>query len=346
MHCVVPWFGHWKTSGWSYLLEHLRITLVTMQLARIDIRHLRYFVAMAQVGAVTKAAYALRVSPPSFGRQIRDLENRLGVPLFDRSDRKCELSSCGRYFALKAQELIAEWDKMFEALESDWSRANPRPMIAAPDYIAASDILPKCLYPRFQLSAPEITVPAVSEYDREPKLSDILEGHADFVLTLTAPTDRDMSYTKIDEGPVVAMFPESHPLSECDEINVADLDENLMRVSMDPARFPQLARMDATVCRESGRIPTKRTRVSRIKTALEMVNRGESYAISHGLAYSSILDRAIATRPIKDCEVQPVYLVWRKDAEDEASAAVVEALSGETRQRRRKKNSAPCLQSN
>ena len=295
-------------------------------LAKIDIRHLRYFVAMARVGAVTRAAYALRVSPPSFGRQIRDLESRLGVPLFDRSDRRCELSACGKFYLEQAEQLIDEWDTMFRSLQSRWLRTNPRPIIAVPEYMAASDWLSGKLYPRLQGRLREAALPTVCEYDREPGCSEILERNVDFVLALAAPADRDMSVAKIDEGPVVAILPADHPLSEHEEVDLADLDGELLRVSMDSTRFPRLANLDAALGWEDSQFSPKPMKVSRIKTALELIGSGRAYGISHGLGYSSMLDSKVTVRPIRNCKPQPLFLVWRKGDNDELSTAIVEAL--------------------
>src|SRR5215510_2073952 len=62
---------------------------------RMELRHLRYFVAVAEAGNVSKAAAALHLSQPALSRQIHDLEAELNVALFERSGRRLRLTGAG-----------------------------------------------------------------------------------------------------------------------------------------------------------------------------------------------------------------------------------------------------------
>lgn len=76
----------------------------------MDLRLLRYFVAVVDCGSVTAAARAVRVAQPSLSRQVRGLERQLGLVLFDRSEGRLELSSAGRRFLPVARDLLARAD--------------------------------------------------------------------------------------------------------------------------------------------------------------------------------------------------------------------------------------------
>src|SRR5262245_48875521 len=76
----------------------------------VELRHLRYFVAVAELSNVSKAARRLRVAQPALSRQIRDLEHELGVPLLERSSRGVRLTEAGRIFAVEAREVLARTD--------------------------------------------------------------------------------------------------------------------------------------------------------------------------------------------------------------------------------------------
>jgi len=69
----------------------------------MELRHLRYFVTVAELLNFTKAAAKLRVAQPSFSRQIRDLEEELGVPLLERNSRFVRLTEAGKAFATEAR---------------------------------------------------------------------------------------------------------------------------------------------------------------------------------------------------------------------------------------------------
>src|SRR5215471_15990256 len=73
----------------------------------MELRHLRYFVAIAEEGSVTRAAARLHMQQPPLSQQLRDLERELGFPLFDRSRKGVELTAAGAIFFDEAKGLLA-----------------------------------------------------------------------------------------------------------------------------------------------------------------------------------------------------------------------------------------------
>ena len=65
--------------------------------AWVELRHLRYFAAVAELGNVTQAARRLHVAQPALSRQIQDLEEELGVKLLERSTRGIKLTEAGKF---------------------------------------------------------------------------------------------------------------------------------------------------------------------------------------------------------------------------------------------------------
>src|SRR5438876_12055666 len=72
----------------------------------VELRHLRYFVAVAQEENVSRAALKLHVSQPALSRQIRDLEDELGFLLLERSAKSVRLTEAGRAFLLEARAVL------------------------------------------------------------------------------------------------------------------------------------------------------------------------------------------------------------------------------------------------
>jgi len=74
----------------------------------MDLRHLRYFVAVAETGNVSKAAARIRISQPALSRQLHDLERELRIPLFELAGRKLQLTGAGEDLLVYAQEVLNE----------------------------------------------------------------------------------------------------------------------------------------------------------------------------------------------------------------------------------------------
>ena len=80
----------------------------------MELRHLRYFVAVADAGTVSRAAAQLRLTQPALSRQLRDLETELGLPLFDRVGRRLHLTAEGEHLLERTREILRAADALRE----------------------------------------------------------------------------------------------------------------------------------------------------------------------------------------------------------------------------------------
>src|SRR3979409_290473 len=93
---------------------------------RMELRHLRYFIAVAEEGSLTVAAEKrLHTAQPSLSRQIRDLESEVGVPLLTRSARGVEVTAAGRGFRGHARLALAQVEAAAEAARRAAQPAKP-----------------------------------------------------------------------------------------------------------------------------------------------------------------------------------------------------------------------------
>src|ERR1700760_1295598 len=84
----------------------------------MELRHFRYFVAVAEEENVTRAAARLHVSQPPLSRQIRDLERELGTKLFERNANGVRLTEAGREFLVEARDVLRRADAAVERVKA------------------------------------------------------------------------------------------------------------------------------------------------------------------------------------------------------------------------------------
>src|SRR6202035_6091777 len=76
----------------------------------VELRHLRYFISVAETENVSRAALKLHISQPALSRQIRDLEDEIGFCLLERTAKSVRLTDAGRRFLDDARELLRQAD--------------------------------------------------------------------------------------------------------------------------------------------------------------------------------------------------------------------------------------------
>ena len=84
----------------------------------MELRHLRYFVTVAEEQNLTRAAARLHISQPPLSRQIRDLERELGISLFDRGAKSIRLTEAGKIFLVEAQSILQRVDASVDLMKS------------------------------------------------------------------------------------------------------------------------------------------------------------------------------------------------------------------------------------
>src|SRR6185369_3466641 len=89
-------------------LKHLYYRTNSATVSKMELRHLRYFMAVGEEQHYNRAAQRLRVAQPALSRQIQDLEEELGFTLFDRLPRGVRLSLAGQLFLEDARRILLE----------------------------------------------------------------------------------------------------------------------------------------------------------------------------------------------------------------------------------------------
>jgi LysR family hca operon transcriptional activator len=182
----------------------------------MELRHLRYFIAVAEMGSLTEAAdLRLHTSQPSLSRQIRDLEYQVGAELLSRSVHGVELTAAGKAFLDHARLALAQVDAAVEAARR---AAQPARKTFAIGFQTGEEMnwLPKAMHVlRNELKNIQVTVSS----DYSPDLAEALvRGRLD-VAFLRTETTFDLGYEVVDHEPLIVLMPSDHRLSSREEIH-------------------------------------------------------------------------------------------------------------------------------
>jgi len=189
--------------------------------AAVELRHLRYFIAVAEEGSLTLAAEKrLHTAQPSLSRQIRDLEYEVGVPLMSRSVHGIELTAAGRAFLDHARLALAQVEAAREAARR---AAEPANQSFALGFLTGQEMdwLPEAMrILRDELPNMEVTVS--SQYS--PQLADALRrGKLDVAFMRPEAQTPDLAYRLVTKEQLVAVLPSDHRLAACDAIDPHDI---------------------------------------------------------------------------------------------------------------------------
>jgi LysR family hca operon transcriptional activator len=176
----------------------------------MELRHLRYFIAVAETGSLTEAATnRLHTSQPSLSRQIRDLEDQVGVALLLRSARGVEPTEAGKAFLDHARLAMAQVDAAVEAARRAAQPAKPR---FALGFLTGQEMT--WLTDAINLlreELPNIEVSVSSDYSTELATA-LAHGKLD-VAFMRAEPGFGLEYKVVGKEPLVVLMPSDHPLT-------------------------------------------------------------------------------------------------------------------------------------
>jgi len=185
----------------------------------MELRHLRYFVAVAEEGSLTVAAEKrLHTAQPSLSRQIRDLEYEVGVPLLSRSVHGVALTAAGRAFLDHARLALTQAEAAVDAARR---AAQPAKQVFAVGFTTGQEVdwLPRATnLLRGELANIEIRV---SSDHSATLVNELVQGKLDIAF-LRAEQNPDIEIRVIAKEPLVAILPSDHKLAQRKAVDVRD----------------------------------------------------------------------------------------------------------------------------
>jgi len=236
----------------------------------VELRHFRYFVALAEELHFGRAAQKLHIAQPGLSQQILALEKELGVALLTRTRRRVELTEAGRLFLQEGRRVLAQAQRAENLARRAGSGEIGRLTIAGTES-ATWDVLPELLreyrrcYSEVELVIREMTTPL--------QVAALHSGEID-VAFLRAPVETEgLNVRTVRQEPLAVLLPEAHPLAQRGAIPLAALSGEPLVVYPASPR-PSWADFTIGVCRNAGFEPRIAHEANETATAVSFVAAG------------------------------------------------------------------------
>lgn len=189
----------------------------------MELRHLRYFVAVAEELHFTRAAERLHIAQPPLSQQIRALEDELGVQLLERHQRSVRLTAAGERFLLRARALLDDSRQAADEARRVARGELGELRIGFTSSLPLMSVLPACLQ-QFRLARPEVTLHFHEQFTREQ--FQLLRQRKLDVGVVRFNRDEDtpgMEVREVRRDRLCVVLPAAHPLAAHEALCIADL---------------------------------------------------------------------------------------------------------------------------
>jgi len=292
----------------------------------MELRHLRYFIAVAEELHFGRAAELLGISQPPLSQQIQALEQELGARLFERTNRRVELSEAGRLFLEEARLVLAQVDKAADVARRAQLGELGELKIGFTSSAPFNSTIPQAIFAFRQ------AFPAVHLNLREMSSKSVADGLMDesievgLMRPLSLPEALDV--VELMREPLVAVLSAKHPLAAGSEAGM-----HLSELALEPfVFFPRsygsgLYAQLLSLARQAGFSPHFAQEAGEAMTIIGLVAAGLGVSVLPA-SYQRIRIEGVVYRPLLDADaVSAVWLVQRKDQKSPMAKAFIELLT-------------------
>ena len=292
----------------------------------MELRHLRYFVAVAEELNFTRAAEKLRLAQPSLTRQIHNLEEELGVRLLDRSRNQVSLTEEGRSFLVDARRLVALSLESVKSVQR-FSRGESEQLNIGYLFKFNFDLLPVTLASFYQ-TFPETSVnlfdmsPAEQLRALEARKIDL--GFVGLRPALASKNTAALAWECVARHNVVVVLPESHPLAKKNKIKITDL-KTLFFVAMSEQTHPGSRDWLSGICQGAGFTPRILQDVDLESGLMTFVAEGLGVTLARE-QIKNLPHPGVVFRPLASAAKADYWIAWHRENQSKALLQYIEVV--------------------
>lgn len=283
----------------------------------MELRHLRYFVAVAEELNFSRAAGRIYLSQPALSQQIRKLELELGVALFVRNGHGISLTEAGCVFLEGARKVLVQVEQTTHAAREAGGVENSYLRVGFPEYANHTSVAE--ILQVFQRRYPYVEIKEQETFTLQQTLQQIdglRGGTLDIGFMLAPVEDEALASERVLDIELVAAIPADHPLSARDEVRMSELAGE--RIILFSRRFhPKCYDYVVDCCREAGFRPNlvqrNEPQLYSGATTYRMVASGAGVAIV-ARPLVSVFQPGVVFKPLRDpSPVLELAAAWRRD---------------------------------
>ncbi|MBB6289894.1 MULTISPECIES: LysR family transcriptional regulator [unclassified Pseudomonas] len=291
----------------------------------MELRHLRYFIAVAEELHFGRAAQVLGISQPPLSQQIQALEQEVGARLFERTNRRVELSEAGRLFLHEARLVLAQVDKAADVARRAQLGELGELKIGFTSSAPFNSSIPQAIF-AFRQAFPAVHL-NLQEMSSTEVAESLVDESIQVGLMRPLPLPDSLTVIELMREPLVAVLNAGHPLVEGSESGL-----HLAQLAQEPfVFFPRtygsgLYAQLLNLARDAGFSPHFAQEAGEAMTIIGLVAAGLGVSVLPA-SYQRIRIDGVVYRTLLDQEaVTAVWLVQRKGAQTPMAKAFVELL--------------------
>ncbi|MDR3673637.1 MAG: LysR family transcriptional regulator [Holophaga sp.] len=277
----------------------------------MELRHIHYFLAVAEEQGICSAAKRLHISQPPLTRQIHQLEEDLGVQLLRRAGKGVEITPAGKVFQEGATEILALVRRTIQNTQQSARGEIGQISIGFVDTMTFSR-MPQTLIQTFRTQCPNVTVDLVSG-STLPLHESIEKQQISVAFVYERYNDTgELSYLPLMREPVVIAMPNTHPLARKPQITLQDLkDEPFVFI---PRRIsPRFFDKMTSTFRDAGLTLNLIQECPTDATSMCLVDSGVGLTFAY-ISTKHHKPQGVVLKPVVDMNVmRTIHLAWRTD---------------------------------
>ena len=289
----------------------------------MELRHLRYFVAVAEELNFTRAAQRLNTAQPSLSHQIGDLERELGVQLFIRTKRRVELTAAGTAFLDEARLTLAQAHRAIASARQT-ARAGESTLVLGFSPAAEIKLFPSILT-SLRASFPKLRLEFRSMMTLDQREA-LLHNEIDLAFLRPPVDEPSLEAIPVLREQLVAVLPADHPLAGEGPLDFAEL-SGYPFIEVSPVHSGNLFDLVRAAAQDRGVHLNTIQQVVDGLTLLTLVSLGEGYTLLPDYA-ESLAFRNITTRRLTPPAIEvDLLMAWRKGDHSSENAALRDLIT-------------------